>query len=333
MIILCIVFFYKELGIISATIGILIGSTGRLLLHLTKIYKKINFNGIKIEREHKIRIWHLTWPLLIGVSFSQFASLVDNIFASYLQEGAIASLSYAKKVVELPVIIFPYVLSIVVFPYFSQFAIEKQKARLNNLLANLLKWIIIAFLPIAAFFFVYSIPIVKIIFQRGAFDTNSTLLTAKPLMIYSLGLVFIAIETILVIFYYANADTKTPVFVGIVCVIINIILTWIFIQFMGYLGIALAFVVQKVIKNLILLYFVKQKISYNKGTLLTFMVKIIFSFIVYIIFILLAKTFMINVFNKGLIILLGYLVIIFITGVIVYMVILKLLRVIKWNYL
>lgn len=322
MIIVCMVFFYKQYGIVGAAAGIVIGSVGRLLVHLTKLHKKISFRKIKIENNYKQRIWQLTWPLLLGVGFSIASSLIDNVFGSYMQEGAIAALSYAKKVVELPVIIFPYVISIVVFPYFSQLAIEKQEGKLKDLLVDSLKWIVIAFLPVAAFFYIFSTPIVEIIFQRGAFNANSTLLTSKPLMIYSIGMLFFAIETILVIFYYANADTKTPVFIGMACVILNILLTWIFIQYIGYIGIALAFVIQKVVKNLILLYLVRQKISYSMRNFWMFFSKALLSFAVFIILISVGKSFMYDEFNQTLIGKMGFIASSFTIAGLVYLFIL-----------
>ncbi len=136
-IIVCMVLFYKEHGIVGATIGIVIGAVGRLLVHLTKLHKNISLQTFTIDARFRKKIWLLTWPLLIGVCFSQISSLVDNIFASYLQEGAIAALSYAKKVVELPVVLFLYVISIVIFPYFTQLVVEKRSDKLKRLLTFL----------------------------------------------------------------------------------------------------------------------------------------------------------------------------------------------------
>lgn len=330
LIIICIVLFFNSYGILGAGIGVLLGAIARLGVHLTKLYRKISFKKIKIESKYKHRIWQLTWPLLLGVSFSQVSGLIDNIFASYLQEGVIAALSYAKKVVELPVVIFPYVISIVIFPYFSQLAIEKQKEKLKNILADSLKWITIAFIPIAMFFLVYAIPIVEIIFKRGAFNAESTILTSKPLMIYSMGMVFYAVETILVIFYYANGNTRTPVFVGIACVVLNILLTWIFIQFIGYIGIALAYVIQKVLKNLILLRLLKHKISYNIRMVLTVLFKIIISSLVFFTLIKVFQVFVFSGFNGGMIEKAGGLVLSLTLGGLIYLFILfrwKLLQV------
>jgi len=221
--------------------------------------------------------------------------------------------------------------SVVVFPYFSQLAIEKQKEKLKSMLTDSLRWIIIAFLPVAAFFFVYATPVVEIIFQRGAFDEHSTLLTSKPMMVYSLGMVFFAIETILVIFYYANADTKTPVFTGMACVVLNILLTWIFIQFMGYTGIALAFVIQKTIKNLTLLYLLKNKIPYNLKNGLRVLVRIIISSIVFFILITLTKIFLFHEFDKSLIGEIVFLMLSFTAGGLIYLMILGKWRLLKIN--
>lgn len=323
LIIVSMFFFYKEYGVLGAIIGIVIGSLGRLGVHLIKLYKRISFKKITIDSHYKKKFWLLTWPLLIGVSFSQISGLVDNIFASYLQEGAIAALSYAKKVVELPVVIFPYVLSIVVFPYFTQLKAEKQSEKLAGLLASLLKWITVSFLPIAAFLFIFANSLIEIIFQRGAFNAQSTLLTSQPLMIYSLGLVFFAIETILVIFYYANADTKTPVFVGIGCVMLHVLLTWLFISYMGYIGIALAYVMQKVIKNLILLYHVKHKISYTPKILLVFLFKLFVAIGSFIALVLLLKTYLFDAFGQSLISKLGVMAISSMVGLAAYLFILK----------
>jgi murein biosynthesis integral membrane protein MurJ len=324
------VLFYKEYGIIGASIGIVIGSVGRLAVHLTKLFKKLSFQKIKIESTYKKQIWHLTWPLLLGVSFSQISGLVDNIFASYLQEGAIAALSYAKKVVELPVVIFPYVISIVIFPYFTQLAVEKKQEKLKKLLGDTLKWILIAFIPISVFFISFSNPIIEIIFQRGAFDVHSTMLTAKPFLVYSTGLVFFAIETILVIFYYSRADTKTPVFVGMFCVAINILLTWLFIQFMGYIGIALAFVIQKSIKNMILLFLLKRKIDFLSSGLWNILVRIFTSAIIFTFIVLLGR-FLYHNLADNLLFKIGALAVIFTLSGAVYLAVLYFMKVLNMD--
>jgi murein biosynthesis integral membrane protein MurJ len=262
-IVLCIVFFAHRLGIYAVIYGLVMGAIIKLVIHVASLWKDISWSNLGLKRTYLNSIWMLTWPLLIGIIFSQISNLVDNVFASYLQEGSLSALSYAKKIVELPIVIFPYALSIVLFPHLSQLHIEKNIPRIKELLYTTFKWIIIIFIPLAVITFLFSENIVRIIFQRGAFDVASTLFTSKPLAIYSLGMPAFAIETVLVIAYFSFSDTKTPIFTGIICVIINIIITWILLQYIGYSGIAWGLVASKSLKVAILLYLLKNKLKLN----------------------------------------------------------------------
>ncbi len=264
-IVICIVLFAKQVGIEATVYGLVIGSVVKLTIHVSALWKNISFTNFIPKSKHAHNIWILTWPLLLGIVFSQISNLVDNIFASYLQEGSISALSYSKKIVELPIVIFPYALSVVIFPYFSELHIKKNIVRLRYLLRNSLKWIAIVFVPLTMLLILYPDTITQLIFQRGAFDAISTHLTAKSLAIYALGMPAFAIETVLVICYFSMADTKTPIFVGIVCVMIHIIITWILVYHMAYLGIAWGLVISKTLKVIILLYLLRYKFHPKKS--------------------------------------------------------------------
>jgi murein biosynthesis integral membrane protein MurJ len=258
-IVVCIIIFTHRVSIYAAIYGLVVGAIVKLAIHTAALWKDISWSNSGMKKTYLNHIWVLTWPLLIGILFSQISNLVDNVFASYLQEGSISALSYSKKIVELPIVIFPYALSIVVFPYFSELHIEKNMVRLRKLLRDTLKWIVIVFVPLAVGLFFFSDIITKLVFQRGAFDAASTLLTASSLAVYTIGMPAFAIETVLVIFYFSIADTKTPIFVGIACVIVNIIVTCILVQRVAHLGIAWGLVISKILKVSILLYLLKYK--------------------------------------------------------------------------
>jgi putative peptidoglycan lipid II flippase len=250
-------------GIYAIIISILAAAVAKLIFQSAVLLKKYPYHTTPGRPAGLKEIGKLSWPLLIGVSFAQVSGLVDNLFASYLPEGGISALSYAKKVVELPVLVFPYILSTVLFPYFSELAIGKQKQQLNGLFSKNLTIILLIFLPLSGFFFVFSREIVDLFFKRGAFNEYSTILTGGALTIYSPGMIFFAIETILVVFYFAQEDTKTPIFTGIACVVLNIGLTGFLIGRIGYLGVALALVVSKSIKVLVLLFLLRYKLQIN----------------------------------------------------------------------
>lgn len=277
-ILLTLVILYKQLGIYAAGIGFLIGALLKLVFHLIWLYKGLIRQETAYAALYLKETWKLSWPLLIGVLFSQISTLIDNVFASYQQEGAISALSYAKKLVDLPVLIFPYILSVVVFPYFSELAIAKQKERSSDLLSKSLSWITLIFLPLSIYFYLFSYELTALIFKRGAFDEHSTLLTALPLKYYAVGMIFFAIETILVIYYFAHSNTKTPIFVGILSVIENIILTIILLQFVGYVGIAIALVISKATKNIVLLWLLKDLVTIDFQKVRIFLFKLMITF-------------------------------------------------------
>lgn len=260
-IILCILFFANTVGISAAIYGIITGAIMKLFIHIAALRKNTKNEFFSFRSNYLQQIGQLSWPLFIGILFSQISTLTDNIFASYLPDGSISALSYAKKIVELPIVIFPYVLSTVLFPYFSQLNIENNLGAIRSSLYKSLRWIAIAFIPIALFTFFFSDFIIQIIFQHGAFNAVSTRLTAEPLAIYSLGMPAFAVETILVIAYFALSDTKTPVFIGILCTITNILITWFSVRYFAYLGIAWGLVVSKTLKVIILLYLLKNKLK------------------------------------------------------------------------
>ena len=273
-IILGLILLYDRVGIFSLVRGMVFGAMARLFVHLSYLWRRVSIRKSNFSSHYLKAMRHLTWPILIGVSFSQISALVDLAFASYLVDGSIAALAYAKKIVDLPVLLFPYVLSIVVFPYFSQLAIEKNRTELTKLLSQSLRWITFIFLPLSVFVLILATPIVQILFQRGGFDAASTQLTSGPLAFYALGMIAFAIETIIVQFYFACADTRTPIAVGVICVILNIVLTFILIKWMNHLGIALALVVSKSLKVLVLLGLVKEKIEVDWPTTKRFVSKI-----------------------------------------------------------
>jgi O-antigen/teichoic acid export membrane protein len=149
------------------------GAAVKLAVHGIALWKNMSFENTGIHSGYIRAVWVLAWPLLIGIIFSQISTLTDNVFASWLQEGSISALNYAKKVVELPVLVFPYALSIVVFPFFSELHIEKDLRRLRHLLRETLKWIAIVFIPLSVLLFFFSDPVTQLVFQRGAFDGSA----------------------------------------------------------------------------------------------------------------------------------------------------------------
>lgn len=319
MIIISIVILYQSYGIAAAAIGIVAAGIARLLIHLGGLWENLSLRKTNLDPSELKGMWRLTWPLLIGILFSQLTSLADNIFASYLQTGTVSALEYAKKIAELPVVIFPYVFSIVIFPYFSQLAIQNKADESAKLLSNSLKGIFYCFLPMAIFCCMFAHPIVEVLLQRGAFDSHSAALTSYPLFYYAIGMPVFAIETVLVLFYFANSDTKTPVFVGIMCAICNITLSYLLIKVMGHAGIALSLTISKGMKVFILLYALEYKLVVSKPKVIAYLGKMLLAGGTFFLFLFASKFLLYDLFSSSTYAKAGFLIVSFALAGIAYL--------------
>ncbi|RNL53956.1 murein biosynthesis integral membrane protein MurJ [Pedobacter jejuensis] len=332
-IMLSIVFFFSSLGIYAIAAGIILGSFLKLLSHGIILIRHVSFGKVTLRSPYTSQIWKLTWPLMIGMLFSQLSSLIDNALASYLPDGSLSALGYAKKLIEFPIAICPYIISVILFPYFTEFSIAKKTEELKSLLFNSLSWIFLLFLPLALFYYMCSFDIVALVFQRGAFDHNSTMLTSAPLKLYGFGMVFFAIETILVIFYFADSDTKTPIFIGIICAVENIFLTFMLIKVMGYTGIALALSISKATKTIILLLLLKRKFTFPYKPILSFISKVSLACVLTAAVIFLSRSAFNNICDPTFFQRITFIAVTFLTGAITYILILRLLGIRKNNLL
>jgi murein biosynthesis integral membrane protein MurJ len=273
-----LVLSYGFIGVKGLIIGVVIGAAARLGVHTAGLWRKRSLYSPGIDFTHPAfkKMRRLMLPLVIGIAFSQLSLLIDNMFASTLETGSISSLSYAKKLVEMPIIVLPYALGIVIFPFFSELAISHEEKKLQAMLLQGLRLLAFLFIPMAVGMIVLRTSLVRVLFERGAFGGHSTYLTSSVLFYYALGLFSFAVEAVLVQFYFSIFDTKTPIVVGILCVVLNILLTVILIRPLGHRGIALALTVSKSIKVVMLYALLKKKmISFEGGGLFAFTAKVL----------------------------------------------------------
>jgi len=220
----------------------------------------------------------LLTPAIIGNGAYQLNLLIDMILASTLPDGSISFLYYADRVNQLPLGVLGIAISTALLPILSKQVKENKNTEAKESISKALEFGI--FFSIPAFFGILflSEEIIKFLFFRGEFDLTDVSLTAKALVALSFGLPAFILIKILVVPFFANENTKTPIRISVFCMIVNLILNLILIGKFLHVGLAIATSVSAWINVIILSYylFFKQKYSLNKSIIKLFL-KVLFS--------------------------------------------------------
>ena len=168
------------------------------------------------------RIGRLMLPAVFGSAVYQFNQFMGTLLATFLPEGSVSWLYYADRVVQFPLGVFAIAISTAALPSLSGHAARKDLHEFNKTLSHALRLVFFITLPAMAGLIVLGKPIVYVLFQRGAFSYASTLMTREALFYYTLGLWAFSGIRILVSAFYALQDTKTPVKVAVVALVVNV---------------------------------------------------------------------------------------------------------------
>jgi putative peptidoglycan lipid II flippase len=154
----------------------------------------------------------------------------------------------------------PYTLGLVLLPFSAEMAAGQDEQALTQTLAGAIRGLTLIFLPVTLGLLLLREPFVQLLFERGAFTTASTQLTAGALLFYALALVPFALEVIIVQFFFARQDTLTPVIADVVTFALNVALIPLLMPTLGLGGIALAAAIAKTVKVLSLLLLFQRKV-------------------------------------------------------------------------
>lgn len=262
IVIIAIILSIKH-GIYAMVWGTLIGMSMQVFFQLPFAYKegyrlKPHVN-LKDKNLKKMLI--LTGPVLVGVAVHQMNIMVDKSIASTLGEGSISALNFADRLNSFVLALFITSIVAVVYPMLSKLSTEDNKEQFGEYIVRSSNSIIILVMPVAIGAITLSTPIVKLLFQRGAFDAQATQMTSIALAMYSIGLVAYGLRDIINKVFYALKDTKTPMVNGAIAMGLNIGLNIILAKFMGHAGLALATSLSAIICTLLLFISLNKKIG------------------------------------------------------------------------
>ena len=217
--------FAKRIGINSWTIGeILFGTFSFSVMFLFLYYKKQFFQNFEIFQINWKEVWHffvLLFPIILTSGVSALYQIVDKTVASSLQAGSVAALNFAQLIYLVPYTLISVPIVFSVYPSFSDFAVKNQFKQYLKMFQDTFSILMFIIIPISFIFIIYAQPIVRILYQHGAFTNKSTLLTAFAVSMYSVGLFTISANLLFQRIFFSFKDTKTPLYITIFVVIFN----------------------------------------------------------------------------------------------------------------
>lgn len=204
-------------------------------------------------------------PGMLGAGVTQINIFMDMILASFLEDGSIAYLYYADRLLQLPLSLIGVSLSTIMLPKLSKLYKNEDliiAAKLQK--ESIIYGLSLSFVGSIGIFLLAE-PIISIIFERGAF--HSTHQTSLALMMFSFGLSAHVLNKILSVPFFAVGDTKTPVMLGLISVFCNFILNVILMQFLSYAGLALSTSISAWVLTILLIKNTKIKLDLKKDVL------------------------------------------------------------------
>ena len=221
--------------------GVILGALLHLLIQLPTLIKSgFNWKRILDFKDLALRrIITLMIPRTIGLAALQINFIVINAIASTLAVGSITIFNFANHLQHLPIGFFGASLATAIFPTFTRRALT-DRARFVQNVSSAIRNITLMVLPVSLAIYFLRFWIVDIVLGVGNFDVGDVALTAEVLGIFSFSILAYSLILILSKAYFAVQDTRTPVILSVVSIIVNIILSFQF-SYMGIVGLAIAF--------------------------------------------------------------------------------------------
>lgn len=234
------------IGIMGMAAGTVAGALGNFSIQFPAVLKraKKHYRPVVDLRHPGIRrMGMLMLPAILGLSISQVNVIVSQNLASTLETGSIVALRLANRLINFPLGIFAMGISTAVFPTLARLTARGETEEFRRTLSFGLRVIFFITIPSAFGMAFLRVPIVRLLFESGEFLPGDTLATAFVLLFYVPGLIAQSTLQVTTRGFYSLQDTKTPVKIGFVTVVLNFLLSVAFLRLtnLGAGGLAFAY--------------------------------------------------------------------------------------------
>jgi putative peptidoglycan lipid II flippase len=249
-------------AIAAVAIGTVVGGFGQLVIQWPALRREgFRYRPIvDFHDEGLRRVLVLMGPASIGLAATQVNVFVNTVLATGEGESAVSWLNYAFRLMYLPIGLFGVSIATAATSAVSRHAAEENRGAIRSTVADSLSLMMMLNVPATVGLIVLASPIVQVIFERRAFTHGDTLATAAALQAYAVGLVGYSVVRIASPTFYALNESRTPVTVSVITVLVNAVLNIALARAMGYRGLALGTSLAALLNGVTLLFLLHRRL-------------------------------------------------------------------------
>jgi putative peptidoglycan lipid II flippase len=219
----------------------MIGAVVSLALKSASVMKrKLLAFGTKIGWGDVKAFYLIFLPVGITVAVGQINLLVDTIFANRFDEGVIAYLNYANRLVHFPQAIIGVTIGTLVFPLLSKAVTTNDESLFKKGIEQGLTTMFYFLMPAVVGMLLLMKEIIQVIYERGAFTPEATTATAQVAILYLGSVLFYSLHGVITKGFYSKKKGHIILTIGGLSILVNILFNYLFTKWIGYQGLALS---------------------------------------------------------------------------------------------
>ena len=235
------IFFSGNLGVYSLAygymVGVLLASIMKILAVKSSFLRSTSLHlDTSIVRRYVITLLPVGFTVMIG----QINLAIDSIFAGKYEEGSITYLNYAKSLIHLPQTLIPVIIGTILFPIISKSFSENKMKQFQSTVRDTFQLTLFLALPAVLGMGILLLPIISLVYERGAFDYNASIATATTGYFYLGSALFFSINVVWNKALYTMQKGHYIFRISCLSILLNIALNYLLTKFIGFSGIPLA---------------------------------------------------------------------------------------------
>jgi putative peptidoglycan lipid II flippase len=249
--------------IVAIAIGTLLGGLGQIVVQWPVLRREgFRYQPVLDFKDPDLReVLRLMGPGTLGLAAVQINVFVNTYLATTQEPGAVSWLSYAFRLMYLPIGLFGVSIAMAALPEISRHAAAADPRAMRHTISSALRMILMLNVPATIGLIALARPIVELLLERGMFTEADSAATAAALMFYAPGLLGYSVVKIASPSFYSLRDSRTPVVVSVVSVLVNLGLNLVLVRIMGFRGLALGTAVAAMLNAGVLLILLSRRLD------------------------------------------------------------------------